>query len=145
MKIKNLGVAMITIFSVSALANTVTNSNRTSTRSSETTYRGMDTIAAPNAKVAVPATTTTTTTNTPTVVDQTQGTTQDVEVTRQIREELNNRDNLSTSAKNIEVITLNNTVTLRGAVASASEKQQVVGVVQRVAGNKAIRNELTIK
>ncbi|MES2768315.1 MAG: BON domain-containing protein [Bdellovibrionota bacterium] len=80
----------------------------------------------------------------PSVLDQSSGTTQDVEVTRLIREELGKNDSFSTSAKNIEVITLNNTVTLKGSVATQNERTQLINVAQRVAGNRAVRNEITV-
>lgn len=80
----------------------------------------------------------------PSVLDQSSGSTADVEVTRSIREALGNSNNLSTSAKNVEVVTLNNTVTLRGTVASQSERTQVISAAQRAAGNRQIRNEITV-
>lgn len=98
----------------------------------------LETMSAPR------ATNSTTSTSETSVMDQSSGTAQDVEVTRTIREELSKSDKLSTSAKNVEVITLNNTVTLRGAVASQSERTQLVNVAQRAAGNRQIRNEITV-
>ncbi len=95
-------------------------------------------------KGALAYTTAPTDASNPGVLDQSSGTSQDVEVTRMIREELGKSNNLSTSAKNIEVITLNNTVTLRGSVATQNERTQLVNVAQRVAGNRAVRNEITV-
>lgn len=83
-------------------------------------------------------------TSSPGVLDQSSGTAQDVEVTRAIREELSKSDSLSTSAKNVEVITLNNAVTLRGAVGTTVERNEVISKAQRAAGNRAIKNEIIV-
>jgi osmotically-inducible protein OsmY len=82
-------------------------------------------------------------TKNPSVLDQSSGTKQDVEVTRHIREELGKTD-LSTAAKNVDVITLGNVVTLRGAVASEYEKQKVYDTALNAAGSRTVNNELVI-
>src|SRR5690606_216574 len=46
----------------------------------------------------------------------------DIDITAQIREQIVDRDNFSTRARNIKVITVDRQVTLRGPVASEAEK-----------------------
>lgn len=87
----------------------------------------------------------TTATSTPSAMDQTQGTGGDVEVTRSIREGLTKDNRLSTSAKNVEVVTLGDTITLRGEVNSQAEKDQVYDHAKLVGGNRSIQNEITVK
>lgn len=88
-------------------------------------------------------TTKTVTSNNPNVLDQSSGTKEDIEVTRRIREELGKSD-LSSAAKNVEVITLNNKITLRGTVANLAEKQKVYDTALNAAGARTINNELII-
>jgi osmotically-inducible protein OsmY len=102
----------------------------------------LETTGAPRVKAT--SKTTTTETESPSAIDQSSGTTQDVEVTRMIREGLNGNNSLSTAAKNVEIITLNNAITLRGKVASQTEKQQVASVAQSAGGTRTIHNELTV-
>lgn len=84
------------------------------------------------------------TTTSPSVLDQSSATSQDVEVTRTLREELNKSSGLSTSAKNVEIVTLDNAITLRGTVASQSEKDQIANAARGVAGTRSIRNEIKV-
>lgn len=86
---------------------------------------------------------TTSLSNNPSVLDQGSASQQDTEITRRIREDLGKTD-LSTSAKNVEVITLDNEITLRGTVANATEKQKVYDTAQNLAGTRTINNELVI-
>lgn len=68
----------------------------------------------------------------------------DVEVTRQIRQGLMDRE-LSTSARNVKIITRDGTVTLKGNVASAAEKQTVKDVAKSKAGQMTVKDELVIR
>lgn len=68
----------------------------------------------------------------------------DLETTRRIRKALNDNPALSTTAKNIKVITTNGKVTLRGPVASEGEKQQVNQILQQQ-GITSVDNQLEIK
>ena len=77
--------------------------------------------------------------------DQAKGTTADVELTRKIRQELVNDKTLSTDAHNVKIITLNGVVTLRGPVASASEKAKVDGLARKVSGVKQVDNQTEVK
>jgi hypothetical protein len=58
----------------------------------------------------------------------------DLEITRQIRREIMNSDDLSTRAQNLTVITEEGKVTLRGTVPSANEKTKVVDMARSVNG-----------
>jgi len=69
----------------------------------------------------------------------------DVETTRQIRQALNQTDQLSTSAKNIKIITANGKVTLRGPVKSAAEQQQILDKIKAIPGVSSVDNQLEIK
>lgn len=74
--------------------------------------------------------------------DQLKGSRNDVELTRRVREEITNRESLSTQAHNIKIITLNGVMTLRGPVKNMSEKNQIAKIAKSVASD--IRNELEI-
>lgn len=78
------------------------------------------------------------------VFDQSQGTNQDVELTRTIREELGKDDSLSSSAKNVEIISLDNSITLRGTVQSQNEKDQILNHARSVAGTRSIKDEIKV-
>lgn len=79
----------------------------------------------------------------PSILDQGSGTKQDIAVTRRIREDLQ-KDDISSAAKNVDIITLDNVITLRGAVASEHEKQRVYDTALNAAGARTINNELII-
>ncbi|MBC7370939.1 MAG: BON domain-containing protein [Bdellovibrionaceae bacterium] len=80
-----------------------------------------------------------------TPVDQSQGTKSDVELTRKIRQEVVADKSFSTDAQNVKIITLNGMVTLRGPVATTSEKQKIDGLAKRTAGVKKVDNQLEVK
>jgi hyperosmotically inducible protein len=69
----------------------------------------------------------------------------DLEITRRIRRALTSDDQLSTTAKNIKIITDNGKVTLRGPVKTAGEQQAILSVVKNVAGQSSVNNELEVK
>jgi len=76
-----------------------------------------------------------------------QGNTQeDIEVTRQIRRALMKDKTLSTTAKNVKIITKDGAVTLRGPVKTMAEKQAIVAKAKEVA-NAAhpITDEIEVK
>lgn len=73
------------------------------------------------------------------------GTEPDREMTRGIRRVLTASDQLSTSAKNIKIITVNGKVTLRGPVASEQEKQTIQAEAERIAGAGSVDNQLEVK
>ena len=80
-----------------------------------------------------------------TAQDQARGTPQDIEITRSIRAELVKNEHLSISAKNIKIITLDGVITLRGPVHSSAEKREITRIVQDMATNQTIHNELQVK
>lgn len=67
----------------------------------------------------------------------------DLEITRQIRKALMADDTLSTTAKNIKIITVNGTVTLRGPVETAGEQVSILGKANTVA-NGHVNNQLEV-
>ncbi len=76
---------------------------------------------------------------------QQQGTSQrDMEMTKNIRQELMKRD-LSTAAQNVTIVTQGGVVTLRGEVSSSSERSQVSEIARSMAKGATVRNELTTK
>ena len=77
--------------------------------------------------------------------DQSRGNAADVELTRKIRRELVNDKSLSTDAQNIKIITLNGVVTLRGPVASGSEKAKIDILAKKVSGVKQVENQTEVK
>lgn len=68
----------------------------------------------------------------------------DLSMTQNIRQAVMNDSSLSTTAKNIKIITVNGKVTLRGPVTSAAEKQAIETLAQRVAGGQ-VDDQLEIK
>lgn len=79
-----------------------------------------------------------------TPMDQRLGTQQDEEITRQIREQLMARKNLSLSAQNVKIITLDRKVNLIGEVISEGEKNVVIQIAKSVAGNN-VRQEIVVR
>lgn len=69
---------------------------------------------------------------------------QDLDKTQKIRKALVEDASLSTNAKNIKVITVNGTVTLRGPVDSAEERNKIVAKAKPIAGGQ-LKNELEIQ
>ena len=67
----------------------------------------------------------------------------DVEITRRIRKALMADDTLSTTAKNIKIITVNGTVTLRGPVETVGERLSIVEKANTVA-NGRVDNQLEV-
>ena len=75
---------------------------------------------------------------------QMQGTTSDVEITRKIRDRLTDDDSLSTSAKNVTIVTLGNTVTIKGNVEKQDEVKKITAVARELAAGKTVKNELQV-
>jgi hyperosmotically inducible periplasmic protein len=75
-----------------------------------------------------------------------QGATEaDRDITQQIRKSLTGDDKLSTTAKNIKIITRDRKVTLRGPVASEAEKTTITTLAKNVAGEGNVTDELEVK
>ena len=69
----------------------------------------------------------------------------DLKTTQAIRQALMKDGELSTTAKNIEVITTNGQVTLRGPVKTAQEKSKIDQLAKSAAGGAKIDNQLDVK
>ncbi len=71
--------------------------------------------------------------------------TADLKITQAIRQALMKDGELSTTAKNIKVITANGQVTLRGPVKTAQEKAKIDQLAKSAAGGAKIDNQLDVK
>ena len=69
----------------------------------------------------------------------------DLKVTQAIRQALMKDSKLSTTAKNIKIITANGQVTLRGPVKTAQEKAKVDQIAKSAAGGAQIDDQLDVK
>jgi len=69
----------------------------------------------------------------------------DNRVTEQIRAALSADDSLSASAKNVEVATNQEAVILRGAVATAEDKDRIETVAGQYSGARQVDSQLTIR
>jgi hyperosmotically inducible periplasmic protein len=69
----------------------------------------------------------------------------DLKTTQAIRQALMKDGELSTTAKNIKVITANNHVTLRGPVKTAQEKSKIDQLAKSAAGGAQVDNQLDVK
>lgn len=68
----------------------------------------------------------------------------DVNLTADIRRKLMHDKGLSEEAKNVKVVSINGTVTLRGPVKSSDEKQRIFAAAQECAGGGKVLNELEV-
>jgi len=68
----------------------------------------------------------------------------DVSLTQRIRKAVMADKSLSTTAKNIKIITVNGVVTLRGPVKSLHEKESIEAKAQQVAGATRVENQLEV-
>jgi hyperosmotically inducible protein len=69
----------------------------------------------------------------------------DLKITQAIRQGLMKDSELSTTAKNIKVITANGHVTLRGPVKNAQEKAKIDQLARSAAGGAKIDDQLDVK
>lgn len=75
-----------------------------------------------------------------------QGTSEsDVETTRLLRKQINERDTLSVNAKNVKIITVNGRVTLRGPVNSSEERAFIVELARKHSRGGEVDDELEVK
>ena len=70
---------------------------------------------------------------------------EDREITRKIRRAVTQNDQLSTTAKNIKIITTNGKVTMRGPVNTQAERDLIAAVAQQVAAPATVDNQLEVK
>src|SRR5678815_4307495 len=68
----------------------------------------------------------------------------DLKITQAIRQALMKDSELSTTAKNIKVITTNGQVTLRGPVKTTQEKAKIDQLAKSAAGGAQIENQLEV-
>ncbi|MDP1925434.1 MAG: BON domain-containing protein [Thiobacillus sp.] len=68
----------------------------------------------------------------------------DLKITQEIRQALV-KGEFSMDAQNIKVITRNGTVTLRGPVKTAAEREKISALVKAMPGIKSIDNQLQVK
>jgi hyperosmotically inducible protein len=69
----------------------------------------------------------------------------DLKITQAIRQALMKDGELSTTAKNIKIITTNGQVTLRGPVKNAQEKAKIDQLARSAAGGAKIDDQLDVK
>jgi hyperosmotically inducible protein len=69
----------------------------------------------------------------------------DLKITQAIRQALVKDSELSTTAKNIKIITDNGQVTLRGPVKNAQEKAKIGQLARSAAGGAKIEDQLDVK
>jgi hyperosmotically inducible periplasmic protein len=69
----------------------------------------------------------------------------DLKITQNIRRALMKDSGLSTTAKNIKIITANGQVTLRGPVKTAQEKAKIDQIAKSAAGGAQIDDQLDVK
>jgi osmotically-inducible protein OsmY len=73
------------------------------------------------------------------------GSDSDRDVTRRIRRAITSNDQLSMTAKNIKIITVNGKVTLRGPVKSDQEAKAILDAAQTATGPGTVDNQLEVK
>ena len=69
----------------------------------------------------------------------------DIKITQAIRQSLMKDSELSTTAKNVKIITNNGQVTLRGPVKNAQEKAKIDQLAKSAAGGAKIDDQLDVK
>jgi osmotically-inducible protein OsmY len=65
-------------------------------------------------------------------------------LTQQIRQAVVADDSLSTTAKNVKIITVNGVVTLRGPVKTDQERTAIAVVATKLAGADKVQNQLEV-
>jgi hyperosmotically inducible periplasmic protein len=68
----------------------------------------------------------------------------DLQITSRIRQEIMNDKNLSTYAQNVKIVTQNGTVTLKGPVRSANERNTILKLARSAAGNLNVNDEMDV-
>jgi hypothetical protein len=69
---------------------------------------------------------------------------EDLKITADIRNRLVNTENLSTSARNVKIITAGGRVTLRGPVATEQEHDTIVQIAREVAGGGNVDDQIEV-
>jgi len=65
-------------------------------------------------------------------------------ITQSLRKAITDDDSISTNGKNVKVVTIDGTVTLRGPVKSEKEKADIGAKAKQIAGLKKVDNQLEI-
>lgn len=68
----------------------------------------------------------------------------DVDLTAQIRKEVVANKSLSAEAHNVQIISENGSVTVRGDVKSADEKATILQIARKVAGASNVMDQITV-
>ncbi len=68
----------------------------------------------------------------------------DLEITRRIREELTQKEDLSTYAENVKIISSGGVVVLKGPVRTEMERQKIQQIAHNTNGVKSVKNELSV-
>jgi osmotically-inducible protein OsmY len=74
---------------------------------------------------------------------QAKGTDENVEVTRKLRERIMSDEHLSSSAKNIKIITVSEAIILSGPVLNKKEKRRIEKMARAIDRTKTVQNKLT--
>jgi len=69
---------------------------------------------------------------------------EDLSISSKIRQAVVKDDQLSIEAKNIKIITVDGTVTLRGPVKTEGERADIVAKAAQIAGDSNVHNELEV-
>jgi hypothetical protein len=70
---------------------------------------------------------------------------EDISTTSQIRREIVRNKDISTTAHNVKIITVDGKVTLRGPVNSEEEKRTIAEIAQRLSNGQPVDNQLEVK
>jgi hyperosmotically inducible periplasmic protein len=73
------------------------------------------------------------------------GSEQDRTITQEIRRAVTDRDELSTNAKNIKIITVDGVVTLRGPVKNEQEKTTISSIARKATGVKRVDDQIEVE
>lgn len=69
----------------------------------------------------------------------------DIEITRKLRQEIQRDVNLSKIGDRIQIVTLGDTITLKGKVTSPEEKKRLHDIAIRVARDHDIKDEIQVR
>src|SRR5262249_28439818 len=73
------------------------------------------------------------------------GSESDRTITQEIRKAVVAKDDFSTNAKNVKIITVGGVVTLRGPVKSAAEKTTIASIAQKTNGVKRVDDQIEVE
>jgi osmotically-inducible protein OsmY len=68
----------------------------------------------------------------------------DLAITQRVRQAIMDEDALTTGEKNVKVISVNGTVTLRGPVESEESKSKIAALAKEAAGVQSVDNQLEV-